>query len=131
MSESLQFFARFCAQLSCGMAFASDALVLATSPQDFRVSDGGLETLMDAYVSGDHSAFNKLHARTSADVYAYLLTLTRNRDRAVDLRQTVYLKLHRAVIAIFAAILLRPGSSPFAATFSSMMPAGTSALAFT
>jgi RNA polymerase sigma-70 factor (ECF subfamily) len=55
-----------------------------------------LETLMRAYVGGDLAAFEELYAKLSPQVFAYLVSLAKSRDRADDLCQVTFLKIHRA-----------------------------------
>lgn len=51
---------------------------------------------MEAYVDGSASAFDELYRRISPNLFAYLLRLTRNRERAEDLLQVTFGKVHRA-----------------------------------
>ncbi|MCB9590044.1 MAG: RNA polymerase sigma factor [Polyangiaceae bacterium] len=55
-----------------------------------------LELLMEQYTQGSAEAFDELYRRSSARVFGYLLRLTRHRERAEDLLQVTYSKLHRA-----------------------------------
>jgi RNA polymerase sigma-70 factor (ECF subfamily) len=55
-----------------------------------------LEALMDQYVDGSASAFDDLYRRIAPKVLSYLLRLTQNRDRAEDLLQVTFSKMHRA-----------------------------------
>jgi RNA polymerase sigma-70 factor (ECF subfamily) len=52
--------------------------------------------LMQRYVDGDTQAFNELYARCAGQLLAFLIRLTRDRDRAEDLLQTTFAKVHRA-----------------------------------
>lgn len=62
-----------------------------------RMSDEtSLEGLMSQYVAGDLSAFDALYAQTSPRVFAFQMVMTSDRNRAEDLTQTTFLKLHRA-----------------------------------
>lgn len=61
-----------------------------------RVADASVEGLMDAYVDGSASAFDELYRRVAPNLFAYLLRLTRNRERAEDLLQITFAKVHRA-----------------------------------
>jgi len=54
------------------------------------------EELMDAYVDGNGDAFDELYRRVSPTLYGYLLRLTRHRERAEDLLQVTFAKVHRA-----------------------------------
>ncbi|MEJ7732105.1 MAG: sigma-70 family RNA polymerase sigma factor [Polyangiaceae bacterium] len=55
-----------------------------------------LEVLMARYVAGDIQAFDALYARVAPRVFAYLISMCRNQERANDVCQTTFLKLHRA-----------------------------------
>lgn len=55
-----------------------------------------LEELMERYVDGSAAAFDELYRQLAPKVFAYLLRLTRDRDRAEDLLQVSFVKLHRA-----------------------------------
>jgi RNA polymerase sigma factor (sigma-70 family) len=66
-------------------------------------SDGGTrslnpsaEELMEAYVDGKPEAFEALYRKLSPTLFGYLLRLTRRRDRAEDLLQVTFAKVHRA-----------------------------------
>lgn len=56
----------------------------------------GLEELMERYVDGDAAAFDQLYARVAPKLLGYLMRLTRHRERAEDLLQTTFTKMHRA-----------------------------------
>lgn len=66
----------------------------ASSPAD--LGEKTLEDLMEAYVNGSAPAFELLYERISAKLFGYLLRLTRHRERAEDLLQTTFAKVHRA-----------------------------------
>lgn len=51
---------------------------------------------MEAYVDGSTPAFDELYRRIAPNLFAYLLRLTRNRERAEDLLQVTFGKVHRA-----------------------------------
>lgn len=51
---------------------------------------------MAAYVDGVDAAFGKLYAALGPRVFSYLLRLTRHRERAEDLLQITFSKVHRA-----------------------------------
>ncbi len=51
---------------------------------------------MERYVGGQLEAFDELYRRVAPKLYGYLLRLTRNRERAEDLMQTTFGKVHRA-----------------------------------
>src|SRR5690349_11155002 len=55
-----------------------------------------LELLMAQYVDGNVESFEKLYHRVSPKLFGYLLRLTRNRERAEDLLQVTFTKVHRA-----------------------------------
>ena len=59
-------------------------------------ADTTLEALMERYVDGDEAAFDALYQRSSSRLFGYLLRLTRSRERAEDLLQVTYSKVHRA-----------------------------------
>jgi len=54
------------------------------------------EVLMDRYARGDGSAFDALFARYHERIYGYFLRRTGSDDRAADLYQDLFLRLHRA-----------------------------------
>jgi len=54
------------------------------------------EQLMERYVDGEAEAFEFLYRRVSSNLMGYLLRLTRNRERAEDLLQITFSKIHRA-----------------------------------
>ncbi|HSC89084.1 MAG TPA: RNA polymerase sigma factor [Polyangiaceae bacterium] len=64
-----------------------------TLPLDDSLST---EELMSRYVQGDGAAFEMLYQRLSPRLFGYLLRLTRRPDRAEDLVQTTFSKVHRA-----------------------------------
>ena len=55
-----------------------------------------LEELMDSYVDGNAAAFEELYRRIAAKLLGYLMRLTRHRERAEDLVQITFSKVHRA-----------------------------------
>lgn len=55
-----------------------------------------LEDLMARYVAGDAAAFEALYLQLSPRLFGYLLRLTRDRERAEDLVQITFSKVHRA-----------------------------------
>ncbi|HEX5098321.1 MAG TPA: RNA polymerase sigma factor [Polyangiaceae bacterium] len=63
---------------------------------DIRADTPTAEQLMERYVGGDSDAFGELYRRVSPNLMGYLLRLTRNRERAEDLLQVTFSKLHRA-----------------------------------
>ncbi len=54
------------------------------------------EHLMERYVAGDLSAFDDLYRQVSPKLFGYLLRLTRHKERAEDLVQITFSKVHRA-----------------------------------
>ncbi|MBK7584916.1 MAG: RNA polymerase sigma factor [Myxococcales bacterium] len=55
-----------------------------------------LEALMERYVDGDSAAFEPLYQLAAPKLFGYLFRLTRNRERAEDLLQVTFAKVHRA-----------------------------------
>jgi RNA polymerase sigma-70 factor (ECF subfamily) len=55
-----------------------------------------VEALMNRYVDGDSEAFEALYQQLSPRLFGYLLRLTRQRERAEDLLQITFTKVHRA-----------------------------------
>jgi RNA polymerase sigma-70 factor (ECF subfamily) len=55
-----------------------------------------LEDLMEQYVAGSASAFDQLYRRTAPQLYGYIVRLTQDRNRADDLLQVTFAKVHRA-----------------------------------
>jgi RNA polymerase sigma-70 factor (ECF subfamily) len=51
---------------------------------------------MEAYVDGDAAAFDLLYERIATRLFGYLIRLTRQRERAEDLLQVTFAKVHRA-----------------------------------
>lgn len=66
------------------------------APPDDVLRSSTLEQLMSAYVAGSERAFDELYRRLTPKVYGYLLRLARKPERAEDLVQVTYSKLHRA-----------------------------------
>jgi len=54
------------------------------------------ETLMGRYVAGDIAAFDELFRRYESRAFAYFVKRTRSRERAQDLYQELFLRVHRA-----------------------------------
>jgi len=54
------------------------------------------EVLMARYADGDAQAFDELFRRYEPRGYAYFLTRTGSRERAEDLYQELFLRIHRA-----------------------------------
>jgi RNA polymerase sigma-70 factor (ECF subfamily) len=61
-----------------------------------RSATGSVEELMEAYVDGSVDAFDELYRRVAPNILAYLIRLTRHRERAEDLLQITFTKVHRA-----------------------------------
>jgi RNA polymerase sigma-70 factor (ECF subfamily) len=53
------------------------------------------EMLMARYAEGDHAAFEELFGRYQGRAYAFFLQRARSPDRAADLYQELFLRLHR------------------------------------
>jgi RNA polymerase sigma-70 factor (ECF subfamily) len=51
---------------------------------------------MERYVDGEGEAFEELFHQVAPKLYSYLLRLTRNRERAEDLVQITFAKVHKA-----------------------------------
>ncbi len=51
---------------------------------------------MEQYVAGSAPSFEELYKRVTPKLFGYLLRLTRNRERAEDLLQITFTKVHRA-----------------------------------
>lgn len=51
---------------------------------------------MERYVDGDAASFDALYERLATKLFGYLMRLTRNRERAEDLLQITFTKVHRA-----------------------------------
>jgi len=66
------------------------------APSGTRPLGTTLEDLMEQYVDGSPDAFDELYGRVAPKLYAYLLRLTQNRERAEDLLQVTFAKVHRA-----------------------------------
>jgi RNA polymerase sigma factor (sigma-70 family) len=66
------------------------------------------ESLMDAYVDGDATAFEALFARLAPRVHRFFMSSFRDRAVADDLLQTTFLKLHAARDDYQADSPLRP-----------------------
>lgn len=60
------------------------------------LAESNSEQLMERYVDGEAEAFEFLYRRVSPNLMGYLLRLTRNRERAEDLLQITFSKIHRA-----------------------------------
>ena len=67
-----------------------------TSERLPSLAESTSEQLMERYVDGEADAFEFLYRRVSANLMGYLLRLTRNRERAEDLLQITFSKIHRA-----------------------------------
>lgn len=60
------------------------------------IAELSVEELMGAYVGGDPAAFDLLYRKISPQLLGYLIRLTRHRERAEDLLQVTFSKVHRA-----------------------------------
>ncbi|HTM44702.1 MAG TPA: RNA polymerase sigma factor [Polyangiaceae bacterium] len=65
-------------------------------PRADRDAEPTLESLMSDYVNGSSDGFDRLYRKVSPKLFGYLLRLTRNRERAEDLLQITFSKIHRA-----------------------------------
>lgn len=72
----------------------SPAAPAAAAP-DGQAADSA-EALMCRYVEGDLVAFEEIYRHLSPRLFGYLMRLTRNRERAEDLVQITFSKVHRA-----------------------------------
>lgn len=77
-------------------------------PDNAELQSYSLEQLMGAYVAGSERAFDELYRRLTPKVYGYLLRLARKPERAEDLVQVTYSKLHRARASYLAGAPLLP-----------------------
>ncbi|MFZ5897197.1 MAG: RNA polymerase sigma factor [Myxococcota bacterium] len=66
------------------------------SGRDIHLPSARPEELMEAYVDGNADAFDELYRRLAPNLFGYLLRLTRQRERAEDLLQVTFAKVHRA-----------------------------------
>ena len=73
-----------------------------------RHADVTIEGLMVRYVDGDAAAFDALYRQVSPKLYGYLLRLTRNTERAEDLLQVTFSKVHRARASYLRGAPLMP-----------------------
>ena len=64
-----------------------------------RLAEFPDEILMERYVDGDAAAFDQLFRRYERRAYAYFARRTRSPDRAQDLYQELFLRVHRARLA--------------------------------
>ncbi len=77
-------------------ALRRESSLTTVGPEDARTAEGSLEDLMERYVDGDAAAFEQIYARVSPKLFGYLMRLTRHRERAEDLLQITFTKIHRA-----------------------------------
>lgn len=61
-----------------------------------RAAQRSDEALMEGYARGDAGAFDELFARYEGRAYAFFLRRTGSEDRAADLYQELFLRIHRA-----------------------------------
>lgn len=66
------------------------------------------EAFMARYQAGDTGAFDALYRALSPPLFGYLLRLTRRRDRAEDLVQVTFAKVHRARASYLAGSPVLP-----------------------
>lgn len=79
-----------------GFAPRRDGVLTRVGRTKDATTGGSLEELMDRYVDGDAAAFDELYEQVSPKLFGYLLRLTRHRERAEDLLQVTFTKVHRA-----------------------------------
>ena len=79
-----------------GVSATARIRLASVDAQDDSLVEASLEELMERYVDGDAAAFDQLYVRVAPKLLGYLLRLTRHRERAEDLLQTTFTKLHRA-----------------------------------
>ncbi len=95
------------ASVSSGPSRSTEPLSYVVTPStpgvtalDGAPSDRSLEVTVEAlmrnYAEGSESAFYELYRRLTPKLFGYLLRLTRQRERAEDLLQITYSKIHRA-----------------------------------
>ncbi len=70
--------------------------------------DDSIEALMDRYVLGEPEAFEGIYRQASPRLFGYLLRLTRHRERAEDLVQVTFTKVHRARSSYMSGAPLLP-----------------------
>ncbi len=63
---------------------------------DFSDKEVNDEALMERYVEGDAAAFDELFRRYERRAFAFFARRTRSADRAQDLYQELFLRIHRA-----------------------------------
>jgi RNA polymerase sigma-70 factor (ECF subfamily) len=66
------------------------------SAQQMALSGVADEVLMERYVNGDPTAFDQLFQRYESRAFSYFLRRTGSTDRAQDLYQDLFLRIHRA-----------------------------------
>lgn len=79
-----------------GRVTSSTPLSALDGPSSESSAEVALETLMREYAEGSEAAFDELYRRMTPKLFGYLLRLTRHRERAEDLLQVTYSKIHRA-----------------------------------
>lgn len=99
-------FVALAADVSAGTSRPSEPLLPPVTPSSPGVSaferapsagsEATLETLMREYAEGSERAFDELYRRLTPKLFGYLLRLTHHRERAEDLLQVTYSKIHRA-----------------------------------
>src|SRR5262245_22753858 len=60
------------------------------------IPDASDEALMERYANGDAAAFEALFQRYELRAFSYFVKRTGSRDRAQDLYQELFLRVHRA-----------------------------------
>jgi len=81
---------------SCAWLGLSPCLAAIRMPKDRAVQrDASDETLMERYVNGDAEAFDELFQRYEPRAFSYFIKRTRSPERAQDLYQDLFLRIHR------------------------------------
>jgi RNA polymerase sigma-70 factor (ECF subfamily) len=63
---------------------------------------------MSSYQKGDYSAFQELYRRYSGKVYGYVLRRVKNEEKAAEIFQSIFLKLHQSRTSYRAALPFAP-----------------------
>jgi RNA polymerase sigma-70 factor, ECF subfamily len=79
-----------------GASLVGTRVMAGVVPKAPALEGLSLEGLMERYVDGDANAFDALYLRVSSKLFGYLVRLTRDRERAEDILQITFAKVHRA-----------------------------------
>lgn len=82
--------------LGSAQSFSEIGIAGVEPVREPRSVDLTVEELMERYVDGSAEAFDELYRRVAPTLMGYLLRLTRQRERAEDLLQVTFAKVHRA-----------------------------------